>query len=81
MNAADQHRSSIELVSSLTEKLLVGRKAEVFAFLQLLPPARAQRIKEKLISALKKVPAQPAAGKRSARFCVRSVRGALCEPY
>lgn len=66
-----QSASSIELVAELTEKLLSGHKTEVFAFLQTLPAARAQRIKEKLIAALKKVPAPApapaAAGEGSAR--------------
>jgi hypothetical protein len=52
---ATSQRSSSDLVSELTEQLLSGQKKEVFAFLQTLPAARAQRIKEKLISALKKV--------------------------
>ena len=48
---------SNELVADLTEKLLAGKKTEVFGFLQTLPAARAQRLKDKLIQSLKKVPA------------------------
>jgi hypothetical protein len=51
---------SNELVADLTEKLLAGKKTEVFGFLQTLPAARAQRLKDKLIQSLKKVPATAA---------------------
>ncbi len=45
-----------ELVGELTEKLLAGKKSEVFALLQTLPAARAQRLKERLIDNLKRLP-------------------------
>ncbi len=57
---------SNELVADLTEKLLAGKKSEVFGFLQTLPAARAQRLKEKLITSLKKVPAATTRGSDAA---------------
>ena len=51
----DGHDSG-ELVGELTEKLLAGKKSEVFALLQTLPAARAQRLKERLIDNLKRLP-------------------------
>ncbi len=59
MFACSDGPDSTELVAELTEKLLAGKKTEVFGFLQTLPALRAQRLKEKLIEALKKVPHTP----------------------